>query len=269
MKEFEKEVNGALILNINHFWRNLASGICFLVFGIGGLVLTIIVFPIQNIVYFDRKKRTRIARKTIHYSFKYFINLMIFLGIMDLEIKETSKLKNAEGKVLIANHPSLIDVVILISLIKNADCIVKGALWKNPFVKGAVSGANYISNQCEPETFIDKCNESLNEGSTLVIFPEGTRTVPGQPLRFQRGAGNIAVRCEKDFLPVTIDCDQSFLTKGSKWYQMPKKKPKLVVTIQDAILISEFTRGISASKSSRKVLKAIEEYFKGKLVNYE
>ena len=95
---------------------------------------------------------------------------------------------------MLANHPSLIDVVVLISIIPNADCVVKAHLFKNPFLRGVVKNTGYISN-ADPEGLLVDCKKSLAAGNNLIIFPEGTRTKVGQAVKFQRGAANIALRC--------------------------------------------------------------------------
>jgi hypothetical protein len=93
---------------------------------------------------------------------------------------------------VLANHPTLIDVVFLISLLPNADCVVKRVAC-NPFMRGPVRAAGYISND-DGAGLVDDCIAAVRAGGSLVIFPEGTRSVPGQPPRLQRGAANIAVR---------------------------------------------------------------------------
>ncbi|WP_369678325.1 lysophospholipid acyltransferase family protein, partial [Enterococcus faecium] len=90
-------------------------------------------------------------------------------------------IKNAKGQLIIANHPSLIDVVVLISIVRNADCVVKADLWKNPFLKGVVKATGYINNDADPEYFLNQCQQSFARGNNLIVFPEGTRSVPGKP----------------------------------------------------------------------------------------
>lgn len=73
--------------------------------------------------------------------------------------------------MIIANHPSLIDVVFLIGLVRQANCVVKKSLWENPFTRGPLRSTEYISNDGSMD-MLDAAAESLQNGQTLIIFPE-------------------------------------------------------------------------------------------------
>src|SRR5660397_6197 len=104
---------------INYYWRVAATGTSFAFFGIGGLLLSILAFP--PLAIFSKTKRQHYARWIIHKSFGLFMWLIEKLGIMRLEIIGKEKLRQTKGKLIIANHPTLIDVVALISLIPDAN----------------------------------------------------------------------------------------------------------------------------------------------------
>jgi 1-acyl-sn-glycerol-3-phosphate acyltransferase len=114
--------------------------------------------------------------------------------------------------------------VILISLFPQVDCVVKEAVIRNPFMRGLVGPANYISNR-EPADLLDSCVAHLLAGDSLLLFPEGTRTVRGQAPALKLGAAEIAVRAQAVVLPVVIDCHPQFLTKTDPWYWIPEKQP--------------------------------------------
>jgi len=179
---------------LNHLWRVLATGLCFAFFGLGGVFLTLFIFPLQKIFIKDTEKQKQKARKTVHYTFKFFISLMALTGIFRFDLAQAKTLAKKRGQLVLANHPSLIDVVVLISIMPNADCVVKAHLFKNPFLRGVVKNTGYISN-ADPEGLLVDCKKSLGIGNNVIIFPEGTRTTVGRKLKFQRGAANIALRC--------------------------------------------------------------------------
>ena len=64
----------------------------------------------------------------------------------------------------------------------------------------------------------------MSRGETLIVFPEGTRTYSREPLKFMRGAANIAMQAKVPFLPVDIRCEPATLKK-EKWYQVPETPP--------------------------------------------
>ncbi|EPU5291770.1 lysophospholipid acyltransferase family protein, partial [Enterobacter roggenkampii] len=74
----------------------------------------------------------------------------------------------------------------------------------------------------------------------LLIFPEGTRTRSGEAISLQRGAANIAVRCNSDLRVVLIHCSEHLLDKKSRWYDVPPEKPVFTVDVRDRVNIDEF-----------------------------
>lgn len=244
---------------VNYCWRMIATGGCFAVFSLGGVALWAFIFPLLR--FFQGNRRQERTRYVIHKSCGMFLWLMQFVGIMRMDVEGMEKLKNTEGKLLLINHPTLIDVVVLVSLIPTASCVVKQALWKNYFLGGVVRGAGYISN-ADSEHLIDDCARDLQKGYPLIIFPEGTRTVPNQPLGFQRGAAYIALRSRKPVLPVLIDCQPSTLTKQKAWYQIPPRAFHLRVRVLDTVDIDQWIEpGEVHTIAARKLTRAFESFF--------
>lgn len=129
--------NGIGILaSLSKLWRLFATGFCFAVFGLGGMLMAAFWLPLYRIIYKDENKRKKACRYAVHLGFKGFIWLMYVVGVTKVDTSGLEKLKTLKGKIIIANHPSLIDVVVLISLIRNADCVVKQSLWQNVFTRG-------------------------------------------------------------------------------------------------------------------------------------
>jgi 1-acyl-sn-glycerol-3-phosphate acyltransferase len=124
--------------------------------------------------------------------------------------------------------------VVFISLYPNATCIVKKALLKNFFIRGVIQGAGYIPND-ENENMLNLCRDALNNGRTLIIFPEGTRTEPGKPINIKRGASQIAVRLGIPVRVAQIQVSGSMLTKSHSWYQLTPKLSEFNLVIGEKI----------------------------------
>lgn len=232
-------------------------------------MLTLTVFPLINLLIPEGRVKYLRAQYVIHRCFAFFISQMVVLGIMTVEVTGIEKLKTDRAKLILANHPTLIDVVLLISLVENSNCIVKQALWKNPFLRGVVRAAGYISNR-ESESFIDDCAAALKNGDNLIIFPEGTRSVPGRPMRMQRGAAHIAAKSGVNIIPVTITCHPSTLTKSEKWYQIPPRRFHLKAEIGDEIEVAEIVaKDMPAAISSRRITNYLKNYFTERLERFE
>lgn len=101
---------------LNYYWRLVATGFSFSIFGLGGVCLRIFIFPVIKLLSSNQQQKILNIQKLVHYSFYFFIGIMHKLGIMTYEIKGLDKL-NQPGQLIIANHPTLIDIVFLISRI--------------------------------------------------------------------------------------------------------------------------------------------------------
>ena len=224
---------------LNRLWRIAMTGFCFALFGLGGLLLSVIWFNVLLVFVWDNPRRRRIARRSIAASFRLFLAVTRVLGVLDYRMEGVDILRQERGCLVVANHPTLIDYVLLASVMPETDCLVKSALLKNPFLSGVVRAADYLVNS-QADALLPACQQRLAQGDTILIFPEGTRTRPGETMTLQRGAANIAVRCGSDIRVVTIHCSQRMLDKESKWYQVPPVKPLFTVEVRERVKIDHF-----------------------------
>ncbi len=256
-----------IIKKIAYCWRLFGTGFSFFTFGVGGLILWFAVFPLLALAPGTRRQKIGRSQAAVHYSFYLFIGLMHRIGIMTYEINGLEKL-NRPGQLILANHPTLVDIVFLISRIKNANCIVKESLWRNPFMRGPILNAGYISNG-DPEKMIAECVEWLQSGGTMIIFPEGTRSVPGKPCRFQRGAAVIALQANKIVTPVTISCYPSTLTKAEPWYSIPERHFHLAMHVEEDVALNEFIAIEPKSIAVRRFNQYLQDYFTVRRERYQ
>ncbi|MBP7370263.1 MAG: 1-acyl-sn-glycerol-3-phosphate acyltransferase [Arenimonas sp.] len=244
--------------HINYHWRQLATGSAFLLFGIGGALLWLVVFPILHILVRDKDKRGSLARLIVHHSFAFFFTYMHRMGILTYEINGLERLQRT-GLLILANHPTLIDIVMLISLLKNADCVVRSGLAKNIATRGAVGATGYICNDNGPD-LIANCIKSVKSGKNLIIFPEGSRSKPLHLLPFQRGAANIAVRGLLNITPVLIKCSPATLSKGLEWYNIPSRRFHISIHVLPDIPVANFCDETEAL-AARKLTDYLSNYF--------
>ncbi|MGF1688555.1 1-acyl-sn-glycerol-3-phosphate acyltransferase [Photobacterium japonica] len=223
----------------NKAWRVLATGLCFSIFGLGALCLTFVIFPLLTGTMKGRERRELRVQAIIQRAFAFFCRTMRFFGAIEYEFVGVELLQYDRRCLIVANHPSLIDYVLIGSCLPQCDCLVKAAIWHNPFMRGIVKAAGYIPN-VDPERLLDACGERLEKGNVLLVFPEGTRTTPGEQPSLQRGAAQIAVRTQTDLRVVHITVSPDFLTKQAKWYQVPDRKPIFRVEVKEKIAITDF-----------------------------
>ncbi len=215
-------------------FRLFGTAFSFASFGIGGLILTLAVFPVLRLLPGPSKTRQKRARGIIKYSFKLFIWEMQWLGL--LRVKSPKNLQHLVkgGVVVVANHPSLIDVVLLISVLPEVNCVVKEALWHNPFMRGVLKQAGYIKNAQGTKVISDGVAD-LKTGTSLLLFPEGTRSSQAGIGKFQKGAVRMALAAKCNILPVKLSCVPKTLMRGQKWYNIPPTQVHLYMEVLEII----------------------------------
>ncbi|MGH8355299.1 MAG: lysophospholipid acyltransferase family protein [Pseudomonas sp.] len=245
--------------NAPYAWRLLATGASFALFGLGGLGLRLLVFPLLARLPGDAPTRRRRARATVSRLFWLFVQFMYRSGVLTYQVEGAERL-GRPGQLLIANHPSLIDVVVLIALIRDANCVVKQSLWDNPFMRGPIRAAQYISNSGSLD-MLDEAADALRDGQTLIVFPEGTRTTPGQAPAFHRGAAAIALRGASLVTPVVISVSPTTLTKAEPWYRIPSRRFHFHLRVGQDIDPQAFAAQGSAPIASRKLNDYLHQHF--------
>lgn len=248
----------SLLVRLNYLWRLFATGIAFTLFGIGGVLLPLLATPLLYLLPGGKPRRQVAARWLIHRLFLAFIHIMRLLGILSWRLEGKEKL-DRKGLLILANHPTLIDIVFIIAFVPSASCIVKSKLLRNPAMRGFILHAGYITND-RGSALIEDARHALAQDANLVIFPEGTRSRPGENLQFQRGAANIAIRCQTDITPIVIDCNPPSLGKNQPWYDIPDRPIVLSFSIQDDIPITPFLAG-SATLGARRLTERLEQFF--------
>jgi 1-acyl-sn-glycerol-3-phosphate acyltransferase len=237
---------------LNHAWRVCATGFVFVLFGLGALVISVTMFPLLRLSTRNADTARRRIQRGMQLTFRAYMEIMRVLGILTYRVDGAERLR-ARGRLIVANHPTLLDVVLLVSQMPEVDCIVKRGLWRNPFLRWPVSWAGYLPNAAGEE-LIGECSATLRRGHSLLVFPEGTRTVPGTPLRMQRGAAHIALAADSAILPVTITCDPPTLFKDNPWYRVPARRFHLHVTVGEPVAARAFMRsGESSARTARRI----------------
>ena len=250
------------------FIRRLLTGLSFLVFGVGSLNLAFTVLP--PILLFSREKTIRRKRiqRAISWHFCLFLKWMQSLKLMHLNTMGVEKLRhltgdssdNHQGVLMIANHPTLIDVVVLIAYMPEVDCVIKAGLYRNFFLRKIITAAGYIPNS-DPRKLLEDCTHALNEGRRLIVFPEGTRTIPGQSMRFQRGVSHIALQAGCNILPVYLQCEPATLGKHQKWYDVPDRAFEFSVRVGHPINTRLWLADNQLGNPSRRLTHYLEQHY--------
>ena len=222
---------------MKRFVRSFLSGFCFSVFGIGGFLTGFSIVPVL-LVFCSKNMQKRILSGMIHYLWKMFVGMMCVLKLIDIKIKDEEKLKQLRGNIVVANHPSLIDVVIMVSKIPKSICVVKGGLFKNFFIKSLIRRV-YLSNSMMPQDFLNKATKDLDAGYNIIIFPEGTRTQKNKPVHLHRGFAYLQMYSGRDIQPIRIKNNPHILGKNSPWYDVGDKTSVYTLKIMPKIVFNK------------------------------
>ncbi|WP_300379140.1 1-acyl-sn-glycerol-3-phosphate acyltransferase [Henriciella sp.] len=221
--------------------------------------MALVWFPLVNLFVREKERRAAISQASVHRIWRLYIELMRVLGVLTYEIHNAEKLKACRGTVVVANHPSLIDVVFLMAFMQRTRAVVKKGVWNNPFMAGVVRSCNYIPNLDDPEALIEDCAAALKDGANLCIFPEGSRTPVGQRAKYQRGFAYVALTAQAPILFVTIEVNPPTLRKGEPWYSIPTIRPHWNIQVHEQIDTAK-TYGYERSVSGvRRLARDVQE----------
>jgi 1-acyl-sn-glycerol-3-phosphate acyltransferase len=192
---------------------------------------------------------------------------MRLLGILTLKINNKNILKNLHSKIIVANHPSLLDVVLLISLLPNADCIVNGILGKRNILQ-VIMNTLYISNELDFAEISNRTANSLSKGNCVIIFPEGTRSVPGKPIDLKKGAARLALETGYAIVPIHIGGNEKIgLRKHDALFSFhPTQRYHYVFDILPQISIDEYKQ-MPSGAASKQLTEKIKEQISGESLN--
>lgn len=208
----------------------------FSIFGLFCLVGNLIFLPII-VFHLQRFKAVEcFARKLVYYSWRTFLQIAQSFGYLHYEFKDISQ-NITPQRLIIANHPSLLDVVLFLSHIQGLNCVVKKDLKRNIFLAPAIIASNYISNESD-ETMLRACQNTLLEGQSLLVFPEGTRTK--EKIFFHKIASYLAINNAKSLECVFVSVSPRALQKGRKWFDTPEKCIKFSLERKEIIDIENF-----------------------------
>jgi 1-acyl-sn-glycerol-3-phosphate acyltransferase len=247
-------------------WRIVTTGLCFFTFLCGSLVLTVSVLPLILCLSATPEQKERRVLKLIHSTFKLFMRYMQVLNpIASFNVHGLEHVSSFKGTLFVANHPTLIDVVAVVSCLPDCQCIVKKSLLRHLCFGWLLRAAGYIANDHAVQ-LMDDCARRLQAGHSLLIFPEGTRSPVDGLLPFTRGAAQIAIRTGAPVVPIVITCEPPTLSKGEPWYAVPAHSINLTLRFLPPLEIPQtVAEGKSVPLQVRALTRHLENLFRQEL----
>ncbi len=197
----------------------------------------------------------RLGQLLIMAGFRIFLSHMRFLGLFHCDLTELDRLREEGPLLLAANHPGLLDAVLVISRLPRVVCLTKAGLWGNPFLGGCIRLARYIRSD-SPLRLVREAKAAILRGEQILIFPEGTRTCaePVNPFK-----GGIAVVARATGIPVQtvfLEGSSPYLAKGWPLFRKPE-----FPLVYRARLGERF----SARGETHEFVEELEGYYRQKL----
>jgi len=174
------------------------------------------------------------------------------LGLMEIDSSALDALRDEPGGLIVAaNHPSMLDALVVVARLPRGVCVMKAELLRNVFLGAGARLAQYIRNDVGRGMVRDAV-ASLREGNQLVLFPEGTRTVKAPVNPFKPGITLIAHLAQVPIQTVVIETFSPYLTKGWPLLKAPPMPVRMRVRLG---------KRFAADPDHRAQLQRIERYF--------
>jgi 1-acyl-sn-glycerol-3-phosphate acyltransferase len=249
-------------VSVRRAWRAARTGFAFLSFGIGAIFLSVVAFPGLRLIQREPQDRELTAQRLIHLTFRLFVRLMEALGLIRVTRIGTERLRAEAPLLVVANHPTLIDVVLLVACLPQADCVVKRAYWAQPIIRRIMAGAGYIAN-ADGDALVSACAARLVAGRTVLLFPEGTRSPRAALGTFKRGAAHIALQSGATLIPVLITCDPPTLMRGQRWYDVPARAAHLTIEVTAPLTLRGPER--DTPLAARRLTAELRQFYEDRL----
>jgi len=185
--------------------------ISFFYYGMGGILMSLFSITIMPIL--PIKEKTKM--KAFRYAISKFMNSVLCSSPF-LHKKVINKNNETFEKpaIIIANHSSFIDILAMGMLSPKIIFLVSDWVYNSPIFGGTVRKAGFYPVSEGIEGGVEHLRQKVNEGYSLMVFPEGTRSESNQIKRFHKGAFFLAEEFNLDIIPVVIHGASEAIPKG-------------------------------------------------------
>jgi len=219
------------------------------------LVWTVVALPLLWVL--PSGPAERCGRLGIVVGFRLYVWSLCQMGIYRLDLRALQALREGPPAVLAANHPSLIDALLIIAHEPRVTCVMKSSLMNNVFLGAGARLARYIRHD-PPRRMIHEAVAQLRRGGIVLLFPEGTRTTQSPINPLQAGVGLIAKQAGVPVQTLIIETDSPFLSKGWSLF----KRPSMPVSYR-----MRLGRRLEPPSDVHAFMDQLDQYFRAELTS--
>ncbi len=227
-------------------------------FALGSLIVTGCGLVLVKWNPFNKGENKNGTGKRIYHRIlsAYTWSVIYIMGNVKKKIINPEREGLSKPCIMIANHQSFLDILIMTMLFPNVVLLTNEWVWNSPLFGKLVRMAGYYRVADGIENGIGRLAEKVRSGYSIVVFPEGTRTPDAQIKRFHKGAFFLAEKLQLDILPVLIHGTAYTMSKGDFLLKDGR------ITIKYLPRISPEDNSFGETYTDRS--KSIAKYFRGK-----
>ncbi len=215
----------------------------------------------------DRDERAIWAQSHLQKVSRTFLNFLYRIRLIRARWVGLERIHSDGGLLIVANHPSFLDVFFFLAELPQADCLVSQKWARNPTLRLVIDSVDWVTNDSSRQ-MLETCVERLRAGRTLVLFPEGTRSPEGGLLDFQRGAAHIALHAKCPILPVVIHCKNPEQMRELNWSTPYEEPGEFVLEALNPVSPAEYLdENQSTAVNARKLTATLFEIFSKRLAS--
>ena len=222
------------------------TAVIYLLFFLGCAFLFVMI-AVLMIVPAKKARKKQFICFLIHYTCRLILVLGIF--IKKEKINETGE-TFGKPAVIIANHQSFLDILVMLSLSPKIVMVTKKWVWNSPLFGIIIRYVDFYYAGDGYELSVERLREKVKEGYSIAIFPEGTRTYTGKMKRFHKGAFYLSEALELDIVPVLFYGNNRIISKAQPFNI---RRGIIVTEILPRIPYGETDYGITYQERTKRI----------------
>lgn len=214
-----------------------------------GIALLLILLPVK------RRKKKQLFSRIMMYMLRIFLKAAWIARCENVNPGNETFEKPA---VIIANHQSFVDILVMLSLAPKLVMVTNRWVWHSPVFGKIVQYADFVQTEDGYEKVLHHLRDKVAQGYSVVVFPEGTRSADCQVHRFHKGAFYLAEKLQLDILPVVLYGTGMIISKRQPFYV---KRGVLCTRILPRILYTDASYGVTYQERSKAIAKTFRRAY--------